>query len=100
MIVSDPTSRGIETAAVIKNMVEEEKLIDCTKMGIVFNRVRGNEDLLRDAASEIGVPVLGFIPYDEKIAAHDLVGKPITELPADSPGLAAFREILEKRVLR
>jgi CO dehydrogenase nickel-insertion accessory protein CooC1 len=62
--------------------------------------VRGNEDLLRDAASKLGLDLFGMIPFDENIAAHDLLGKPLTELPADSPGFAALREIVEKRVLR
>jgi CO dehydrogenase maturation factor len=100
LIVSDPTSRGMETAATIKKMVEVDKVIRCDELGLVFNRVRGNEDLLRDAASEMGLAVFGMIPFDENIATHDLLGKPLIELPADSPGFAAFREIVEKRVLR
>ena len=99
MIISDPTSRGIETAAVIKDMVEREKIIECEKMGIVFNRVSGNEELLAGAAARIGVEVLGFVPHDEEIAACDLIGKPITELPADSPGRAAVRKIVERCIL-
>jgi len=99
MIISDPTSRGIETAAVIKDMVEREKIIECEKMGIVFNRVSGNEELLAGAAARIGLEVLGFVPHDEEIAACDLIGKPITELPADSPGRAAVRKIVERCIL-
>jgi CO dehydrogenase maturation factor len=99
MIISDPTSRGIETAAVIKDMVEREKIIECEKMGIVFNRVSGNEELLAGAAARIGVEVLGFVPHDEEIAARDLIGKPITELPADSPGRAAVLKIVERCIL-
>jgi CO dehydrogenase maturation factor len=99
MIISDPTSRGIETAAVIKDMVGREKIIDCRKMGIVFNRVLGNEPLLRAAAGKIGVEVLGIVPHDERIAAQDLVGKPITELPADSAGQTEVRRIVEECVL-
>jgi CO dehydrogenase maturation factor len=99
LIVSDPTSRGMETAALIKRMVEVDKVIRCDKLGLVFNRVRGNEDLLRDSATKMGLDVFGMVPFDESIATHDLLGKPLTELPADSPGVAAFREVVEKRVL-
>ena len=69
-------------------------------MGLVFNRVRGNEDLLGDAARDMGLDVFGMIPFDENIATHDLIGKPLTELPADSPAFVAYCEIVEKRVLR
>ena len=95
LIISDPTSRGIETADLIKKMVMDDNVIKCEKLGLVYNRVRGSEDLLRQSAEKIGVSVTGFIPFDENIAAHDLVGKPITDLPADSPALVAYREIIE-----
>jgi CO dehydrogenase maturation factor len=99
LIISDPTSRGMETAAVIKEMVEREKIIDCKRMGIVFNRVLGNEELLRESARKMGIEVLGLVPQDQNITAHDLVGKPIMELPLDSPGPAAVQEIIERCVL-
>lgn len=100
MIISDPTSRGMQTAAVIKDMVEREKIIDCKRLGIVFNRVLGNEELLRESARNLGIELLGLVPHDPNIAAQDLVGKPITELPADSEAPAAVRDIVERCVLR
>ncbi len=99
IIVSDPTSRGMETAALIKSMVQEDKIVECKKVGLVFNRVVGNEELLRQSAQSIGAEVWGFIPHDERIAAYDLVGKPITELPADSSGQSAVRRIVEDHLL-
>lgn len=99
IIVSDPTSRGMETAAVIRSMVADEKIIDCRKLGLVLNRVVGNEMLLTDAAHKIGLEIFGFVPQDEQIAAYDLVGRPITQLPANSSGQAAVRQIVEQRVL-
>jgi CO dehydrogenase maturation factor len=98
-IVSDPTSRAIETAAQVKHMVEVEHIIECKRMGLLFNRVMGNEDLLQAAAAKIGVPVLGYIPQDPQIAAFDLVGKPITSLPADSMAQVAVRRIVEDCIL-
>ena len=99
LIVSDPTSRGMETAALIRKMVQEDKVIRCEKLGLVFNRVRGNEELLRDAAAKLGIDLVGLIPFDENVATYDLVGKPITDLPADSPSLAAYRGVAEDWVL-
>ena len=94
IIVSDATARGIETAEMIKGMVERDEVIQCGRLGLVFNRVSGNEDLLRKAADEIGMEILGIIPQDEIIAYHDLIAKPITQLPADTPGLIAVRSIV------
>lgn len=99
LIISDPTSRGMETAAVIKKMVEHDKVIRCEQLGLVFNRVRGNEDFLEDAARRLGLDLVGMIPFDDNVAAHDLLGTPILELPEDSPSLAACRAIVEGCVL-
>ncbi len=94
IIVSDATARGLETAAMIKGMVENDKVIKCERLGLIINRVSSNEDLLRKSVEEIGLELFGIIPQDETIAFHDLVAKPITELPSDSPGLAAVRDIV------
>lgn len=99
IIVSDATSRGLRTATLIKGMVENDGVIQCEKMGLVFNRVQGSEDILRELAQEIGLEVFGYIPHDENIAYHDLLGKPVTELP-ECPGLAAVRNIVEKSIFR
>jgi CO dehydrogenase maturation factor len=99
ILVSDPTSRGIQTVELIQAMVRQEKVIECRRMGLVFNRVRGSEDILEAAARRIGIELFGWVPQDDAIAHHDLVGKPLSELPADAPGLQAIREIVENRIL-
>ena len=97
IIVSDATSRGIQTAAQVRDMVLNEKAIQCDRLGIVFNRVQGNKDLLKKMADKTGLEVLGYIPQDDNIAHHDLIGKPILELRS-SQGLEAVREIVEKHL--
>ncbi len=100
IIVSDPSARGMEAAAVIKDMIDKEKIIQCRQMGIVFNRVAGNEELLTRFAGQIGLEVFGLVPLDRQIAEYDLVGRPITQLPADSVAQVAVREIVERRLLQ
>lgn len=95
IIVSDATARGLQTAALVHQMVVQDRVIDCGRLGIVFNRVTGNRPLLAQSAGDIGLEVLGFVPQDENIARHDLIGQPILELPDDSPGLVAVRDIAE-----
>lgn len=99
MVISDPTSRGIETAEAIKQLIEVDKVIETERFGLVFNRVRGAEEVLESKAAEIGIDLFGMIPFDETIAEFDLVGRPITELPADTPSLAAYRKVIEDHVL-
>ena len=97
IIISDATSRGLQTAAQIKGMAQSERVIKCDKLGLVFNRVHGNEDLLKKAAQDMGLEVFGYIPQDEEIAHFDLMGTPLMELTT-SPGLAAVRTIIEKHI--
>jgi CO dehydrogenase maturation factor len=97
IIVSDATSRGLQTAKQIKGMVQNEKVIKCDKLGLVFNRVQGNEDILEKYAQEMDLEVFGYIPADENIAYFDLVGKSILGL-STSPGVTAVRSIMEKHI--
>ena len=99
VIVSDATARGLQTAALIKKMVQDDRAIRCEKLGIVFNRVQGSEELLKQSAQEIGLEVFGYIPQDDAIAQQDLIGRPLMELPVSSPGLAAVRRIVEDHIL-
>ena len=100
IVVSDATSRGVQTAGQIKKMVEKDKVIEVKKMGLVFNRVQGNEELLKQAAKDIGLNVFGYIPQDENIAYFDLVGKSILKLPEESPALSAVHSLVANHILR
>ena len=97
VIVSDATSRGIQTATQVKDMVNNDRVIKCDKLGLVVNRVQGNEELLKQSAREIGLDVWGYIPQDESIAYNDLIGKSVMEL-TDSAGLDAVRDIIEEHI--
>jgi CO dehydrogenase maturation factor len=99
LIITDPTARGLETADVIQRMIRVDNIMDCQKLGLVFNRVRGNEQLLRDAAAKLDLDIAGMIPFDEIITEHDLIGRPVTDLPADSPALSAVRDVIGNYVL-
>lgn len=99
IIVSDATARSLQTADLIRKMVREDKVIVCGGLGLVFNRVQGGEALLAQAARELEIEVFGYVPQDEIIAHYDLTARPLVELPADSTGLAAVRQIVEKHLL-
>lgn len=93
LMITDPSARGLETVALLREVVEEKKVISVGKMGVVFNRVEGSQELLVEAAAKIGVEVLGFVPQDAAITRYDLVGRSLTGLPADSKALEAVRAI-------
>jgi CO dehydrogenase maturation factor len=67
--VVEPGRRSIETAARIRALGND---IGLTRIGLVGNKVRGEDDraFLRKALS--GQLILGFIPYDNQIIEADL----------------------------
>lgn len=93
IMVSDPSARGLQTVALLKEIVEAGKVIQCAKAGVVFNKVDGDEEFLAAAATQMGVEILGFVPEDQAVASFDMVGRSLARLPADSPAVAAARHV-------
>jgi CO dehydrogenase maturation factor len=96
IIVSDISARGLKTAAMIRDVIESQKIIKYRKLGLVINRVRGAEDTLRKGAERAGLELFGSIPEDEHITSFDMESKPLLQLPDDSPAYQAAGKILER----
>ena len=98
LIVSDPTLRGITTAGRVVELISELKT-HIGKHFLVVNRVTGDltPELLA-AIDRLHLNLVGTIPMDPMVAQFDAVGRPMVELPADSPVCKALRDI-EKTVL-
>lgn len=96
IIVTDPTHRGLETAKLIKSLAERLEIY-FKRICLVLNRASNDiEDEFQQKAQEIGVELLGIIPEDSNITQYDRAGKPLIELPEDSPALLATQNILNK----
>ena len=95
LIVSDPTLKGIKTARRIDTLVDDLKL-QVDRRALIINRVLPEaEDELKSIASEMGLTVEAMVPQDQAVFQHDLKGKPVFDLPADSEALTAFFGLLE-----
>jgi len=96
LIVTDPSKMGFETARRIRELAEEVH-INVREMYLIGNMFpRGLEGLVRRKALEIGLRYGGVIPQDPNIASFNLEGRPLLELPPDSPSVVAARKITEK----
>ncbi|MEW6267586.1 MAG: AAA family ATPase [Thermodesulfobacteriota bacterium] len=94
VMVSDPTFKGLRTAAHLKNIAGRQGLLERCRTGLVFNRVASEIEALEAAASRAGLTVWGRLPLDENVARYDLVGRPTVDLPDDSPSVAAAGSFL------
>jgi CO dehydrogenase maturation factor len=96
LIVSDVTMRGITTAARMKELIKEMR----TKVGKVYlavNRVQdGLPQEIGKAASDFGLNLIAAVPEDPNLAGLEVKGKPIIELPEDSPLRLGAKEIVSK----
>ncbi len=77
IVVVEPGRRSVETAQHVQKLAKD---IGLTKVAVVGNKIRGpaDEDFLRKNIHDL--PILGFLPFDDKVIEADLTGKPPYEL--------------------
>jgi CO dehydrogenase maturation factor len=95
LIMSDPTIKGVTTAARMKKLIEEMRS-NVGKVGLVVNRVRGElSPEIKKAIEESGLQIVALIPEDPDMAGLEMKGRPVTELPEGSPLQLKVKEIAE-----
>ncbi len=94
IVVTDPSSLGFQTARRIKELAKEVH-IEFKKIYLVGNRFKPEmESMPKDEAAKMGIEYAGNIPHDENVLKYNLEGRPLVELPPESPALAATKNIL------
>lgn len=95
-LISDPSIRGILTAARLRDLAKELK-INAEKIFLIVNRINGNLDLkLKEYISEQKFEILGLINSDEAISDIELSGKSVFDLSDNSISLNQVKEIIKK----
>jgi CO dehydrogenase maturation factor len=96
IVVTDPSKMGFETAKRIKELTEEVH-IDVKDIYLVGNRFpQGMEGLLKKTADDIGLELAGSVPVDENVMSFNMAGKPLLDVPDDSPAYKAVEEIAQR----
>jgi len=101
LIVSDPTIRGLTTAERVAHLIEELK----TQVGhirLIVNRVVPNEEGEPELAPQLEtfiadkqLKLAGLIPVDPLVAEYDAAGRPLVELPEETPARRAVKAALD-----
>ena len=95
-IVSDPTQRGIVAAERIADLKDELE-VKIENAYLILNRVPGEiPPPLQEKIDSIDVTFLGPIPADDDVMTYDFSGKPLIELPDDSPVYLAVEKMLDQ----
>ncbi len=98
VVVTDTSRKGLKTAERISSLMCELNLK--AKKGLVGNKADERaEEIMREFAEERGFKFLGALPYDEKLAEYDMLGKSVKDLLLEQPDskfVRAFEEVFEK----
>jgi len=92
LLVTDASVRGAQAAVAIAATAARVGLP--APAGVVFNRVTEPDPALRARLGAAGLPDLGAIPLDDAVARYDREGRPLLDLPAGTPALAAVAAML------
>ncbi len=85
LVLSDPTVRGLQTARRVLDLLREVRT-SVGEVKVVLNRIRGEPAAsLMEAAERLELQIAACLPEDEQLTALDAAGRPLTELPAESP---------------
>ncbi len=96
LVVSDPTVRGIIAAGRVAALVDELQT-RVGKVSLVVNRVDGElTPALLEEIRRQGLDLIGAVPADGRVAAYDREGKPLADLPEDSPVYVATSQIVDR----
>ncbi len=96
ILVSDCSRRGVQAVGRIRSLIDECNMKP-SKIGLIVNRAPGgklNQGTLEEIENQ-HLDLLGVIPQDDSVYEFDCDGKPIIQLPADSPVRKALYSVLD-----
>jgi len=92
IVVVEPGGRSVQTAKQVRSLASD---LGITKVYVVGNKVRGDEDKKFIADSLPGMEVLGYMGYSQDVIEADLHGREVYE---SCPGLVAEVGLIKARL--
>jgi len=93
-IVSDPTKIGIKTARNIKELIDKLTFLVIRHKYLVLNRVRNDISVLEPDIKQIGISLIGKLPFEEALVELELTEQPVSALSKTSAVYKTVEEIL------
>ncbi|MBA2451296.1 MAG: hypothetical protein H0V51_25050 [Chloroflexi bacterium] len=88
-VVVEPSAKSLLSARRLAGLAGT---VDGTTVGIVANKVRGEDDL-RLIAQGATLPLIGVVPFDEEFAAADRAGRALLDVAPGSPAVTAVESL-------
>ena len=95
-VVSDSSARSVRSAGRINQLIKQLNT-RVKQIYLILNKSTPEDaELLKDEIEKTGLTLAGVIPGDPRITEYDINGKPLFELPEDSPAGMELNRILDK----
>ncbi|MCM1569813.1 MAG: AAA family ATPase [Roseburia sp.] len=91
LLVSDASKKGMQVIQTIHKVAKE--LVMYEKAGAIINRMA--DETVKEYIDTGDIPILACIPADKNLAAFDLTGRDVFEIPGDSEIVRGARQALE-----
>jgi len=88
LVISDLSARGLNTAALIKNLVRNKGVLSSPETLLVVNRVVDVASAKRMLKAR-GFTAAALIPEDPLVRERDAASLPLMEMPPDAPSMKA-----------
>jgi CO dehydrogenase maturation factor len=95
-VISDSSARSIRSAGRVKKLLEEIKTKVNKVYLIVTKATEQDVEILEEEIAKTGLELAGIIPNDPLITQYDIQGRPLFDLPSDSPAVQAINKVLDK----
>jgi CO dehydrogenase maturation factor len=96
LVVTDASARGVGTARRVAQLAQELN-VTFGRTVMLVNKVTGEtRAIMARQAEEAELEVIGFLPYDPRVAENDALGRSVWELPEDGPVLQAAQEVFAR----
>jgi CO dehydrogenase maturation factor len=98
LFLSDYSLKGIRTVGKIRELIDELKLAVRAKHLVVDRAPREVDPGFSREIQTQGLTLAAMIPDDPLISEYELKGKPLLDLPDDSPAVQVVSAMMEKMV--
>src|SRR5665648_65647 len=96
LIVTDGSRRGLHTAERIRELANELDLGFKDMYVVVSKTIPEHSEIIEKTAKDLGLSVVGSVPFDDEVAKFDLDGVPLTSLPESNAVYVAVSGIISK----